>query len=100
MTQIHILSTFLKAGLIYNWEGEPAGIGIQLKEYRGEGDLRITLGVNRKVLLIDKAKAREFIIEHRSTHTAEGTKLGVVPRYMFREEKELISNLDTNSKMG
>ena len=88
MTPIHIRSAFLKAGLIYQWEGSPIGIGIELSQYRGEGDIEITIGRSKKVLRLDKAEAREFIKEHRSIFDARGTRLGVVKRSMFKDKLE------------
>ena len=90
MTPIHILSPFRKAGIIYHWEGNPIGIGIEMSQYRGEGDIAITLGDSKIVLTLDKAEARYFIREHRSVYDAKGTRLGVVKRSMFKA-KEVIS---------
>ena len=88
MNPIHIRSPFLKAGLIYHWQGSPIGIGIELSQYRGEGDIEITIGRSKKVLRLDKVEAREFIKEHKSIYDARGTKLGVVKMSMFREKLE------------
>ena len=88
MTPIHIRSPFLKAGIIFYWTGSPIGIGIEISQYRGEGDVEITLGRSKKVLKLDKAEAREFIKEHKSIYDARGTKLGVVKLSMFKEKLE------------
>ena len=91
MTPIHILNPFRKAGIIYHWEGNPVGIGIEMSQYRGEGDIEVRIGESKQILLLDKAEARDFIREHRSVYMARTTRLGVVPKYMFKE-KEIISN--------
>ena len=91
MTPIHILSPFLKAGIIYKWTGNPIGIGIEMSQYRGEGDIEVRIGESKQILLLNKAEARDFIRYHRSVYMAHATRLGVVPKYMFKE-KEVISN--------
>ena len=88
MIPIHIRSEFFTAGAIYGWEGSPMGIGIEISQYRGEGDIAITIGNSKRVLLLDKAEAREFIKEHRSIFNARGTRLGVVKRSMFKDKLE------------
>ena len=85
MTPINIRSPFEKAGMIYGWEGSPMGIGVEITQYRGEGDLAITIGRSKKVLSVDKAEARDFIRQHRSVFNAQGTRLGVIKRDMFRK---------------
>ena len=88
MNPINIREPFWTAGQMYGWEGDPAGIGIAMELYMGEGDIEITIGRSKKVLRLDKAEAREFIKEYKSIYDARGTKLGVVKMSMFREKLE------------
>ena len=63
---IHIKTPFYTAGKIYGWKEKPIGLGINLKFLKGEGTLKVTVGENPQIWVIDKESARNFIKEHKS----------------------------------
>ena len=81
---LHIKNPFYSAGRLYNWEGSPVGIGINLKALEGDGKIRIMVGSSNKIWEIDKYQALAFIKEHNSYYEARGTKLGVIAWSQFK----------------
>ena len=81
---IHINTPFYSAGKLYNWEGSPVGIGINLKALEGDGKIRIIVGNSNKIWEIDRYQALAFIKEHNSYYEARGTKLGVIAWSQFK----------------
>ena len=74
---IHIKTPYYSAGYRYNFNPSE-GIGIATKHFRGEGNMEIRIGKDKRVWEIDKEKARQFVREHNSFFYALGTKLGVI----------------------
>jgi len=84
---IKIKEPFYTAGKKYGWMGKPIGLGINLKELEGEGDLEVTVGDAPKVWVIDKEKARRLIETYQSYHDARGTRLGVIAWHEFQAKE-------------
>jgi len=82
---INIKSPFLTAGKIYNWPYKSIGVGINEKEFRGEGDIELTIGKSEKIYRISKKEAIEFVKKYKSIHEAGFIKLGVLPIDLLKE---------------
>ena len=88
--EIHTIKVpFYTAGKLYGWSGKPIGLGVNLSLLDGEGVLRVRVGDNSQVWVIDKEIAIEFIKRFNSTFNARGTMLGVVAWYMFEKEDDI-----------
>lgn len=63
MTPLKINAPFHQAGTLYQWKGDPTGIGIStalLKTLQEKESIRITIGSGRKVYSMTKEKARKI----------------------------------------
>ena len=85
---LHIKEPFFSAGKKYKWPGNSIGIGINIYFLHGEGNVRTTIGDNETVWVLEKKKAREWVIKYNSYFQAKTVRLGVIPWYLFSKEEE------------
>ena len=85
---ISIKSPFLTAGRIYHWPYKPVGVGINEIEFRGEGDIELTIGRNHQIYTIGKKEAIEFVKKYKAVHMAGFVKLGVIPLDLLKKKDD------------
>ena len=79
MKPLHIKEPYYTAGKIYKWAYKDIGVGINMKYLTGDGTLYLKIGDNVDTWEIEREKAREFIADHKTYHTARSTTLGIIP---------------------
>jgi len=77
---IHIKEPYWSAWQRYGWEKNIPGIGINTKEFRGEGNMEIRIGKDKRVYMIDREAARDIVRRYNSFFWAKTTKLAVLPQ--------------------
>jgi hypothetical protein len=81
---IKIREPFYSAGKKYQWPYKPIGLGINHKHF-SEPELRVQVGDDPSVYVLETSKAIEVIKTYNSIHYTGSTKLGVVPFELFRK---------------
>ncbi len=80
---VHIKEPFHKAGTVWDFN-PPAGVGIDMRYFDGEGHLLLRLGDSPDLYAIDKMVARRFIKEKQSVEYHGRVCLWVLPLSLFK----------------
>jgi len=86
---IHIQEPFWSAGKQYGWPYKSPGLGIDLRELAGEGNLSVIVGKDKDTIwTMDKLRARKLTETHQSYFQAKSIRLAVLPWDQFEKSKE------------
>jgi hypothetical protein len=88
MDIIHIKEPWYSAGKFFKWQGKTIGFSIKWSDMIGDGKLRIRVGNNPTIWIMDKSDAREFATRYNTKNFAkeDGTELWALPWHMFNKE--------------